>query len=432
MALSKNMFQVRLFFKPMRIPQESTPIRTQGLRSFTVQTLALLGLSATGLLSLPAIAQQKPAAPPPDVVIFKNGDKLTGALEREIGGNLIFKSDSVGEVTVSMDKVKELHTNGNFVVLKKDEKITRTSKTPGSIAFVDESISIPAAHGQPVETIPNKDVAFIIDQATYNKEVTSNPGPFQGWAGSATGGITILQSTSYGQTYTAALNLIRLIPSVPYLPPRTRSTVNVLETYGKLTQPVIPLPADCDGNTGSTAPAGCQNAVAKTNIFHADAEHDKYLSSRFYVLGDLAFDHNYSQGLDFQQIYGGGAGFTAIKDTVQELDFKGDIHYERQNFIQYAPPAVSSPNQNLIGSTFGEAYTRMLPAKIALTQGATYIQSWNVLHAYSAIGSLGLALPVYHRFSLSVNLLDNYLNNPAYGYQKNSLQFITGVTYAFK
>ena len=49
--------------------------------------------------------------------------------------------------------------------------------------------------------------------------------------------------------------------------------------------------------------------------------------------------------------------------------------------------------------------------------------------AWSAIGAFGLALPVYHRFSLSVNLLDNYLNNPAFGFNKNSLQFVTGVTY---
>jgi hypothetical protein len=42
---------------------------------------------------------------------------------------------------------------------------------------------------------------------------------------------------------------------------------------------------------------------------------------------------------------------------------------------------------------------------------------------------MGLALPVYHRFSLSVNLLDNYLNLPSPGFNKNSLQFVTGVTY---
>jgi hypothetical protein len=94
-----------------------------------------------------------------------------------------------------------------------------------------------------------------------------------------------------------------------------------------------------------------------------------------------------------------------------------------QNF---QPPTV---NQNLIGSTFGEAYKRTLPAKLLLTESGTYIQSWNNFQAYSAIGNIGLTMPVYKRFSLSVNALDNYLNNPAFGYKKNSFQFVTGVTY---
>ena len=387
---------------------EATQIRMRGI--FGLAALSLI----SGLFSQPAVGQAKPA---PDVIIFKNGDKLSGTLERGIGDSVVFKSDVVGEVTVPMDKVQELHSQGSFVVIKKDEKITRTSKQPGNITFNDGSISVNDTKAGP-ETVPITDIGVVIDKATYTKEVTTNPGPFQDWNGAITGGLTVLQSTSYGETFTLGVGLIRAVPSVAYLPSRTRTTFNLLETYGKLTEPVVP-------QTVPPTPA----AVAKTNIFHTDFEHDKYLTDRFYLLGDIIYDHNYSQGLDFQQIYGFGAGYTIIKEALQQLDFKADIHYERQNFVQYPPPTVSTPNQDLIGSTFAETYRRILPAKIVLTQGAVYIQSWNNTHAYSAIGSLGLAMPVYHRFSLSMNLLDTYLNNPAYGYQKNSLQFVTGVTY---
>jgi len=33
-------------------------------------------------------------------------------------------------------------------------------------------------------------------------------------------------------------------------------------------------------------------------------------------------DHNYSQGLDLQQDYGGGIGFVVLKNPKQELDVK--------------------------------------------------------------------------------------------------------------
>jgi len=370
----------------------------------------------TTLLAYTATAQttnEKPA----DYVLFKNGDKLTGTLVRGVGNDVIFKSDILGEVTVPMNKIQELFSHGSFVIIKSQERITRTTKQPGVMTFSDGKVTVNDLKTGP-ETIAVKDIGYVIDQATYVQEVTSNPGPFQRWKGSLTGGLSVLQATSYGQTFNAGVNLIRAIPTVPYLPPRTRTTFNLLQTYGKLTQPVIP----------QTVPPS-PDSIAKTNIFHSDFEHDKYVSGRFYVLGNIIYDHNYAQGLDLAQLYGVGVGYTVIKTAIQQLDFKGDIHYQRQNFTQYPPPAISTPNQDLIGSTFAEAYKRTLPGRIALTQSVDYIQSWNNLHAYSAAASLGIVFPVYRRFGFNLNLLNTYLNNPAFGYQKNSLQFLTGVTY---
>ena len=88
-----------------------------------------------------------------------------------------------------------------------------------------------------------------------------------------------------------------------------------------------------------------------------------------------------------------------------------------------------TPNEDLIGSYFGEAYTRTLPGKMLFTQSGTFIQSWNDTSVWSAVAAAGLALPVYHSFSLSVSILNNYLSNPAIGFNNNSFQFVSGVTY---
>ncbi len=362
-----------------------------------------------------AQAQTAAAKPVPDVIVFTNGDQLTGTLERATGDSFVFKSDVVGEVTVSADKIKELHTNGKFVALKKDEKITRTSKQPGAMTYGDNAISVADTKSGAPEVIPVKNLANLIDDATFTTEVTNNPGIWYGWHGAVSGGISVIESTQTGQNYTLAVNLARLIPSVDFLPPRTRTTINVLETYGKITQPAIP----------QTIPPTLAS-VTKTSIFHADAEHDKYFTRSVYALVGLSFDHNFSQGLDLQQIYGGGLGWTVIKTPVQEFDVKADVHYERQTFV---PP---TPNTSLVGSSFTEQYRRNLPAKIIFTESGTFIPSWNNLDIYSAIFAAGLQLPTYKRFSLNLNLLDNYLSNPAVGFNNNSLQFVTGVSYTLK
>jgi hypothetical protein len=391
---------------------------TPGSRRGKWHSLFVLSL-ITGILfhqAAQARAQTATPKPAPDVIVFTNGDQLTGTLERADGASFVFKSDIVGEITVTADKIKELHTAGKFVALKNGEQVTRTSKKPATISYQDSVISLSDdTSSSRVETVPVKDLSVLIDDATYTKEVTGNPGIFQDWTGGATGGVTLVEGTNYGETFTAALNLIRLVPSVAFLPPRTRDTVDVLETYGKLTQPVIPQ---------TTPPT--PDSVAKTNIFHADAEHDKYFTPRLYGLVGLSFDHNFAQGLNLQQIYGVGIGYTLLKTPVQEFDVKADVHYERQNFV---PPTTSN---DLIGSSFTELYHRTLPRKILFTESGTFIPAWNDLSIYSAIFDAGLVLPTYKRFSLNLDLQDNYLSNPAFGYKNNSFQFVTGITYTLK
>jgi hypothetical protein len=400
----------------MSASHESTPLRRPGKWN----SLLVLSLVSGVLFQQTATGwAQSNAKPAPDVIVFTNGDQLTGTLERADGDSFVFKSDIVGEVTVSADKIKELHAGGKFVALKKGEKITRTSKQPGAVTYGDNAITVADTKSGTPEVVPVKDLAHMIDSVTYDKEVTSNPGIWYGWSGSISGGITLVESTQTGQTYNLAANLIRLVPSVAFLPPRTRSTINVLETYGKITQPVIPQPPP----PATPIP----DTVAKTNIFHADAEHDKYFdATKLYGLVGVSFDHNFAQGLNLQQIYGAGVGWTVIQTSVQQFDVKADVHYERQNL---QPPDA---NRNLVGSSFTELYHRNLPAKILFTETGTFIPAWNNFSAYSAIFGAGLQLPTYKRFGLNLNLLDNYLHQPAFGYKSNSLQFVTGIVYTLK
>ena len=82
-----------------------------------------------------------------------------------------------------------------------------------------------------------------------------------------------------------------------------------------------------------------------------------------YAFGSVAFDHNFSQGLDLQQTYGGGFGWTLVKDAKQTLDLKGSIDYQRQSF------QLVSEDRNLVVSVFTEDYVRTFAHGIC-AQGA--------------------------------------------------------------
>ncbi|HWG17743.1 MAG TPA: hypothetical protein VN678_07765, partial [Acidobacteriaceae bacterium] len=115
----------------------------------------LCAIAAFAASSLLARAQTKPA---PDTIVFTNGDQLTGKLERAVGDSIIFKSEMAGEITVSLDKVKELRSNGSFVVLRKGADPTRAKVAPGALIFAGGNLTVASSTGQP-ETIPEKEVA---------------------------------------------------------------------------------------------------------------------------------------------------------------------------------------------------------------------------------------------------------------------------------
>jgi hypothetical protein len=384
----------------------------------------LAGLFAT--IQIPAFAQTPAPKPPPDLIVFTNGDQLTGTFERILGDNVIFKSDMAGEITVPLAKVKQLRTGGEFAVLRKDRPVTKQAVTPGTIALEggDLKLTIPNV---PDATIPTKEVAFVIDKGTYAKETNPHPSFFYGWSGAVTGGATLVRASQNGNTFNAGIALTRNVPTVSFLPKRNRTLFGLTETYGTLTQPAIVI-----GGVTTTP-----YSQVKTSIFHTGLEQDQYISNRFYLLGTVTFDHNFSQSINLQQVYGVGVGWTAIQTPKQELDLSASIHYERQNFIQPTQPATppfipATPDVDLIGATIGENYTRQLPGKLVFTESLSVLPAFNSPSDYSALGNVGLVLPVYHRFAVNFNTSDSFLNNPAPGFKKNSYQFVTGITYTLK
>jgi Protein of unknown function, DUF481 len=383
--------------------------------------LRLLLSTALGLgFALPVQAQSAPApAPAPDVIFFTNGDQLTGKLLREIDGSVTFHSDIAGDVTVTWDKIKSIKTSQQFAVVQQGQHVTR--KTPngdiaqGAVQVEDDQVKVTAPAGGPSKDIPVKSTQYVIDQDTFNKEVRGKPGFFSGWNGAVTAGAALVEATQNSRNFTGSAALVRAIPSVTWLDPRQRTLLDFSGAYGSITQP---------GTLGT-----------KTNIIHFDAEQDWYVSPRFYFLVDAAFDHNYSQGMSLQQLYGGGAGYTLIKDAKQELDLKFDIHFERQQYFVtpgIVPPPPLTPSKNLIGADFGDTYMLKLPHGLVFNQTAVITPAFNQTNAYSALATAGLTFPVYKRLGFTVGTLDDFLNDPAIGSKKNSFQFTAGVTYTLK
>ncbi len=376
------------------------------------------------LQALPLRVAAQAANATPDVLVLSNGDTLHGKFVNEIGGKVTFHSDPLGDVTLGWDKIKELHTSGSFAVIDKNMKIQRRKHTAaiptGAIEVTNQSLALHTDSAAAPAPIPVADAAFIMDKAELDKQLYHSPGFLTGWNGAATAGAAIVTATQNQYTFSGGVGMVRVVPTASWLSPRDRTSFDFSGSYGKITQPAYTIP--------TTPPTFVPAVVTKSALYHADAERDEYLSSRFFALGQAAFDHNYAQNLDLQQIYGGGVGWTALKTPKQEADLKATIQYEKQQFF------YSAANQNLVGSTISLSYV-LHHKLVTYTQGLAFIPAFNNPHAYSADETNTLAFPAYKNLSFSLGTLDSYLNNtPASAppTKHNSFQFTMGITYAIK
>ena len=109
--------------------------RLPHLCAHTVVAIAMLLFVQACPLRLSAQA----AAAPPDVLVLSNGDTLHGKFVNAINGKVTFHSDPLGDVTLEWDKIKELHTSGNFAVFDKNVKI---SGKKGAAAFPTGTLEV--------------------------------------------------------------------------------------------------------------------------------------------------------------------------------------------------------------------------------------------------------------------------------------------------
>jgi hypothetical protein len=367
------------------------------------------------LLCLPALAGAQKPAKTPDTLIFVNGEQLTGELESATSDGITFKSTMAGEIKVGWANIKELRSDKNFALLPKQARLNRQDAEAvvpqGNVTVADKQITVATSSGP--KTIPIANADRILDAAAFDKAVNHPPTLLQGWAGAATGGLSLVRSTQNSTTFNGAINLTRSTPGVDWLPARNRTTVAYTQSYG----------------TTSTPPS----TIVETNIFHAQAEQDEYFSPRVYAFGTGTFDHNFSSSLELEQAYGGGVGITLIKNAKRELDFKADIHYEKEVFFDSSTnTTATSSNANLVGSTFTENYTSNLYKGITLTELGSVSPAWNQPSAYSAHINGALTFPVFKGLGFTLGAVDDYINNAPAGSKRNSSQYTSGITYTIK
>src|ERR1700734_2107037 len=149
--------------------------------------------------------------PGPDILLFADGERLTGHFVKSAGSSLTFKSDALGEITVDWSKVKELQSAAKVAVIPKSVRLRKPvdgSKIPqGTLSMQDQQVHLTATPPEQSKSIPVADAGLIIDQTGFQNALTHQPGFFSAWKGTATVGAAVVNATQDSESFTGALSL---------------------------------------------------------------------------------------------------------------------------------------------------------------------------------------------------------------------------------
>jgi small nuclear ribonucleoprotein (snRNP)-like protein len=227
------------------------------------------------------------AAPKTDVVIFKNGDKLTGELKSLKRGQLFLNTDATGTIGIEWDKISAVISNQQIQV-----ETSNGTRYFGILATSDEAATIVVVTDDGPKSL-SADWIIVMN-------------PIEG------GGIHALEvDVSVGYNFAKAGGV-------------EQATLGVNMDFRSL------LRIESLRFSTILSDSDSQEASRRTNL---GLQHTRLWRERWFSTGSLTFDQNDELGLNLRSSLGFGGGRYTIQSNSMLLSFEAGLQFSRENLV---------------------------------------------------------------------------------------------------
>lgn len=333
-----------------------------------------------------------------DVLTLKSGEQLIGSWVTIKGGNLTFKSETLGETTIALSKIKSFSSSTPAVIVKTDNTTVRgqLELTPSGDWRV--------THGGASQLVPASSVAVIMPQADYTSLVEHHAALWQDWKGSANFGYNLQRGDQQTGTISAVVGATRERPEAPIFIRHWRTNYALLLLFSKAEQSGVTI---------------------RSNTLSTSLRQDYLISPRDFIFGIAQLDHIQAQGIYLRQTYGGGFGHDFIHNSRTIFSGIGGLTFVNTKFYTGGPATQSAE------ALIGEKLTTALTKRIALTHDFNFYPNLTNTGEYRFDTTTGLSIKLVSRLTANIGFVDLFLSNPAPGSHKNNVALTTGVGVTF-
>jgi len=327
-----------------------------------------------------------------DQVVFKNGDRLTGAILKSDAKSLLMSTAVAGEVTVPWQEIQELRSDLTLHVVLADGK-----ELVGTLTTREGKFEIAIGAGNPVEVSKERVVALRnnAEQLAYERSQRSL---LHGWDGGLDAGFEFTRGNSKTRNFRLAFGAVRKVS-------REQLTLYAESLYS------------------IDDVAGARPHIT-ANVNRGGARFDYDFTSRLFVFANTDFMSDGLQDLTLRSVVGGGIGYRLINRDNATLKLLGGANFTRENYVEI--------QRNLAAGQVGEEFTVKLGKSTALLQNLAFFPDLTDSGGnYRTSFTLGTVTKIAKWLGWQNNLSNTYVTNPPTGKKKNELVFTSGLRLAF-
>ena len=326
-----------------------------------------------------------------DVIVMKNGDRVTGSVAKKDATTLTVKSALFGTIPLPWDQVDSITTDNSL-----NAELANGQKVQGRVTTAGGRVTIGT------QTVAPADVKVLRDageQAAYERLL--NPGWGDVWAGTASIAFAGTGGNAKTNTFAVGMNAARVTNT-------DKSTV-----YFN----AIKASALTSGTKQTTAQA-----------VRGGWGYARNLRPRLFANGFNDWEYDRFQSLDLRAVFGGGLGYIAWKGENGRIDLLGGIAYSHS---KCDPAPLAKFTRNSAEAYGGDDFNYKLSGRTNFTQSYRMFNNLSQTGNYRQNFDIGATTQVTKWLSWSLAFSDRFLSNPAPRRQKNDFLYTTGFGISF-
>jgi putative salt-induced outer membrane protein YdiY len=329
-----------------------------------------------------------------DQVVLDNGDRVTGKVTKKDGDSVTIASDLMGPVTIKWAHVKSVATDAPVTVVLKDGK-----EVEGKLTTSGDQVEV-AGQTAPLPSVTT--VRNAAEEARHKRFL--HPPIYDLWAGYYDFGIADASGNSRALSITNSLNAARETSN-------DKISIYANQIYSK-------------GLVGSTV-------GLTADALRGGWKYDRNVSKRMFLSVFDDYEKDKFQNLTFRGVFGGGAGFHAVKSDRAQLDLAGGFSLDHESYSVAIAPPSHSMTRNAGEVYWGDDFLYKINKASAFTQSFRMFNNVSDTGQYRMNFDIGTVTKIAKWFSWQITASDRYITNPAPGRKTNDLLISSGIRVTF-